>query len=448
LSGSSLVERPQTRYATSGDVHVAYQVLGSGPVDLVYIQGAFTNLDSMWELPAFRRFCERLAGFSRVIWFDKRGMGLSDRVEAGTLDDRMDDVRAVMDAAGSQRAVLLGESEGGPLSLLFAAAHPERTMALILCGAEVRERKDDEWPWGESSAEEFEQAMATIADWWGEGRVLSRLAPGLSGDPAAVEWMGRMLRNAASPRAAETFMRMAFTIDVRHVVPSIRVPALVVHRTDDAMINVGQARFLASHLPEARLVELPGSAHAPWGDGDDVIAEIREFLTGVREPPEPERVLATVLFTDIVGSTELLRHLGDRSWAHLLEEHHRVVRSELTRHRGREVDTAGDGFLAIFDGPGRALRAALAVVEAVRPLGIEVRAGVHTGECEVFGDKVVGVAVHLAARVVAKAGPSEVLATRTVKDLVSGSDVAFESRGLHRLKGIADRWQLYLVTAA
>jgi class 3 adenylate cyclase len=405
----------------------------------------------MWELPAFRRFCERLAGFSRLIWFDKRGMGLSDRVAAGSLDERMDDVRAVLDAAGSERAVLLGESEGGPLSLLFAAAHPERCTALILCGAEVRERNDDDWAWGDSTAEEFESSMQSLAERWGDSHLLRYLAPALVGDPLAEEWMGRMLRNAASPGAAETFMRMAFAIDVRPVVPTISVPALVLHRADDAMVRVEQGRYLAGHLPNATYLELPGSAHAPWGDGEDVVAEIREFLTGVREPPEPERVLATVLCTDVVGSTQHARSLGDRRWADLLEAHHRLVRAELSRFRGREVDTAGDGFLAVFDGPGRALRAALEIVRAVQPLGIEVRAGVHTGECELLVSditKVAGVAVHLAARVAAVAGASEVLATRTVKDLVSGSDVAFADRGLHHLKGFADAWRLFTVTGA
>jgi len=433
------VDRQRTRYAKSGAVHVAYQVLGDGPTDLVYVQGAFTHLDVMWELPAFRRFCEQLASFTRLIWFDKRGMGLSDRVAAGTLEERMDDVRAVMDAAGSGRAVLLGESEGGPLSMLFAAAHPERAAGLILCGAEVKERTDEDWPWGEDTAGEFEQAMASLPDRWGGGQAIGYIAPSLAGDAQAREWLGRVQMNAATPGAAETFMRMAFDIDVRDVAPAIRVPALVIHRVDDQVCHVENARFLARRIPGATYVELPGADHAPWVGGDEIVAEIREFVTGVREPAEPDRVLATVLFTDIVASTEHARQLGDRLWRDLVSEHHDLIRRELARFRGREIDTAGDGFLAAFDGPARALRAAQSIVRAVRPLGIQVRAGVHTGECEILDDKLVGVAVHVGARVAAAAGPSEVLATGTVGDLVAGSGIEFADRGMRPLKGATAR---------
>jgi class 3 adenylate cyclase len=439
------VDRQRTRYAKSGAVHVAYQVLGDGPTDLVYVQGAFTHLDVMWELPAFRRFCEQLASFTRLIWFDKRGMGLSDRVAAGTLEERMDDVRAVMDAAGSGRAVLLGESEGGPLSMLFAAAHPERAAGLILCGAEVKERTDEDWPWGEDTAGEFEQAMASLPDRWGGGQAIGYIAPSLAGDAQAREWLGRVQMNAATPGAAETFMRMAFDIDVRDVAPAIRVPALVIHRVDDQVCHVENARFLARRIPGATYVELPGADHAPWVGGDEIVAEIREFVTGVREPAEPDRVLATVLFTDIVASTEHARQLGDRLWRDLVSEHHDLIRRELARFRGREIDTAGDGFLAAFDGPARALRAAQSIVRAVRPLGIQVRAGVHTGECEILDDKLVGVAVHVGARVAAAAGPSEVLATGTVRDLVAGSGIEFADRGMRPLKGLPDQWRLFSV---
>jgi class 3 adenylate cyclase len=438
------VDRQKTRYAKSGTVHVAYQVLGDGPGDLVYVQGAFTSLDVMWDLPAFRRFCEQLASFTRLIWFDKRGMGLSDRVQAGTLDERMDDVRAVMDAAGSGRAVLLGESEGGPLSMLFAAAHPERVAALVLCGAEVKERTDEDWPWGESAAE-FEQSMTRLAEVWGGGGLIDYLAPSLADGGQAREWLGRMQMNAATPGAAEAFLRMAFDIDVRDVVSAIRVPALVIHRADDQICHVENARFLARHIPGARYVELPGSDHVPWAGGGEIVAEIREFVTGVREPAEPDRVLATVLFTDIVASTGHASRLGDRRWRDLVSEHHALIRRELTRFRGREIDTAGDGFLAAFDGPARALRAACSIVRAVQPLGIQVRAGVHTGECEVLDGKLVGVAVHVGARVAAAAGPSEVLATGTVKDLVAGSGLAFEDRGPRFLKGLPDQWRLFSV---
>jgi len=440
------VDRQQTRYAKSGTVHVAYQVLGDGPDDLVYVQGAFTHLDVMWERPAFRRFCEQLASFTRLIWFDKRGMGLSDRVQAGTLDERMDDVRAVMDAAGSDRAVLLGASEGGPLSMLFAAAHPERAAGLILCGAEVKERTEEDWPWGENTPEGFEQSMSLLPERWGGGESIGYAAPSLAGDARAREWWGRVLMNAATPGAAESFMRMAFDIDVRGVVSAIRVPTLIIHRTDDQVCHVENARFLARHIPGASYVELPGSDHSPWAGGDDIVAEIREFVTGAREPAEPDRVLATVLFTDIVGSTEHASRLGDRRWRDLVSEHHRLIRGELARFRGREIDTAGDGFLAGFDGPARALRAARSIVRVAQPLGLQVRAGVHTGECEVLDGKLVGVAVHVGARVAAAAGPSEVLATGTVKDLVAGSGITFDDRGTRPLKGLPGQWRLFSVT--
>ena len=441
------MDRQKTRYAKSGTVHVAYQVLGDGPVDLVYVQGAFTHLDVMWEWPGFRRFCEQLASFTRLIWFDKRGMGLSDRVQAGTLEERVDDVRAVMDAAGSGRAVLLGASEGGPLSMLFAAAHPERVAALVLCGAEVKERTDRDWPWGETTAGEFEQHMASLPDRWGAGLSIGYLAPGLAGDATAREWWGRVQMNAVTPGAAETFMRMAFDIDVRDVVPAIRVPTLIIHRPGDQVCHVQNARFLARHIPGAQYVELPGSDHAPWAGGEDIIAEIREFITGAREPAEPDRVLATVLFTDIVASTGHAARLGDRRWRDLVSEHHRLIRHQLARFRGREIDTAGDGFLAAFDGPARALRAACSIVRAVQPLGLQVRVGVHTGECEVLDGKLVGVAVHVGARVAAAARPSEVLATGTVKDLVAGSGITFDDRGLQSLKGLPDQWRLFSVTS-
>ncbi len=436
---------PQTRFAKSGDVYIAYQALGDGPIDLVYVQGAFTHLDVMWELPAFRHFCEQLAQFTRLIWFDKRGMGLSERVTAAPLEVRMDDVRAVMDATDSARAILLGESEGGPLSMLFAAAHPERTRALVLCGAEVREERDDAWPWGESTSEEFERSIATLAERWGpSSKLIDYLAPSLATDPFARDWVGRLLVNAGTPNSAEAFIRMAFGIDVRDIVPTIRVPTLIIHRSDDQLCSVENGRFLARSIPDSTYVELAGADHAPWS-GEGVVEEIREFVTGVREPQEPDRILATVLFTDIVGSTERAADLGDRRWRELLAAHHRVVRGELARFRGREIDTAGDGFLAAFDGPARALRAAQSIVDSVVPLGIEVRAGVHTGECEVVGSDLVGVAVHIGARVAALSGASEVLTTSTVRDLVAGSGLNFEDRGTRALKGLSEEWHLYVL---
>jgi class 3 adenylate cyclase len=443
----------EVAFAQSGDVNIAYRVVGDGPVDLVYVQGAFTHLDVYWELPAFRRYCERLGEFARLILFDKRGMGMSDRVPGGTpLDVRMDDIRAVLDAVGSESAAVMGESEGGPLGILFAAAHPERTRALILQGGEVRERTDDDWPWGEATKEEFEAGVATIPERWGKsGKGVAARIPSLADDPGlpAIEaWWQKVQRNAATPSGWEAFARMAFDIDVRDVVPSIHVPTLIIHATGDRVCHVENARWLASRIDGARFVEMPGEDHLPWFRPDRTLAEIREFLTGSPEPDAPDRILATILFTDIVGSTELARQVGDGRWRDLLESHHDAVRAELARYRGREVDTAGDSFLALFDGPARAIRAATAIVEAVRGVGLEVRAGIHTGEIEQLpGGDVRGIAVHTGARVMATASPGEVLVSSSVRDLVAGSGFSFIDRGSHRLKGIAEERRLYAVAA-
>ena len=438
---------PPIRYAANGDIHLAYCTVGDGPLDLVLVHGSLTNLEVLWDIPEYRGYCERLASFARVICFDKRGMGLSDRVRAGTLEERMDDVRAIMDAAGSETAVLKGVSEGGPLSMLFAATYPERTQALVLCGAEVKEETTDDWPWGEATREEFEEYMTieNIVERWGKGGVLAYVAPGKEDDERLRQLFGRLQVQSASPHDAVAFMRMAFEIDVRHVVSAINTPTLIVHRVDDRVCHVENARWLARNIDGAKYVELPGDTHLPWIDGDDIMDEIREFLTGVREPAEPERVLATVLFTDIVGSTERARELGDRRWRDLLEHHHELVRRDLERFRGREVDTAGDGFLATFDGPARAIRSGRAIVDSVRGLGLEVRAGLHTGEVELAGAAVRGIAVHTGARVASHAGAGEVLVSQTVKDLVAGSGIEFEDRGAHELKGIPGEWRLYAV---
>jgi len=442
----------EVAFAQSGDVNIAYRVVGDGPIDLVYAQGAFTHLDVYWEQPAFRRYCERLAEFSRLILFDKRGMGMSDRVPGATpLDVRMDDVRAVMDAVGSDRAAIMGESEGGQLAVLFAATHPERAQALILQGAEVRERRDGEWPWGESTTEEHEASIRRIPEIWGRGLGIQRRVPSIADDPSfpAIEaWWGKAQRNAATPAGWIAFAQMAFDIDVREVVPTIHVPALVIHAAEDQVCDVGQGRWLARHLPEATYVELPGGDHLPWFNPDPTLAEIREFLTGSREAAEPDRVLATVLFTDLVGSTERAAAAGDARWRDLLESHHAAVRSQLLRFRGREIDTAGDGFLAVFDGPARAIRAAQAIVDAVGRLGLEVRTGIHTGEVEQLRDgNIRGIAVHTGARVMAAAGAGEVLVSSSVRDLVAGSGFTFVDRGPHVLKGIAEERRLYAVEA-
>ena len=442
---------PETRYATSGDARIAYQVVGNGPLDLVFVPGFISNLDVQWEDPGFAHLMKRLGGFTRLIMFDKRGTGLSDRVDAHhlpSLETRMDDVRAVLDAVGSEQAVLVGVSEGGPLSMLFAATHPERTQALVLVGAEVKEETTDDWPWGEATREEHEATMARVPELWGAGGRGSVLF--FPDDPdaeASNSWFARLQTASATPQDAVAFMDMGMEIDVRDVAPSIRVPTLILHRVEDPVCHVEAARFLAANIPSARYVELPGSVHIPWASGgDDILDEIREFLTGAREAPEPSRVLATVLFTDIVGSTERATELGDRRWREALEAHHATIRRELERFRGREIDTAGDGFLANFDGPARAIRCAVAAVDAVRPLGLEIRAGVHTGECEIVGDKLAGVAVHIGARVAGKAGPGEVLVSRTVHDLVAGSGLRFDDRGEFKLKGVQGEWRLYAVS--
>ena len=437
---------PDVRFARSGDTDVAYHIVGDGPIDLVFVEGAYTHLEVAWELPQFRRWCERLAEFTRLIVFDKRGMGMSDRVPgATTLEERMDDIRAVMDAVGSERAAVMGESEGGPLSMLFAAAHPERTLALVLQGAEVRERTDEDWPWGEGTEEVFEGHIAALPDTWGKGLGFQYFVPSVGDVEWGRTWLGRLQLHAATPAAWEAFARMAFDIDVRHVAASINVPTLIVHAVEDRVCHVENARFLARTIPGARYVELPGGDHVPWFDPDEAIAEIREFLTGRREAARADRLLATVLFTDLVGSTERAVELGDRRWRDLLDQHHGAVRRELGRFDGHEQDTAGDGFFATFDGPARAIRCAQAIVTAVRPLGLEVRAGLHTGEVERADGKVAGIAVNIGARVAAKANGGEVLVSGTVRDLVAGSGLEFDDRGMAELKGVPGEWRLYAV---
>jgi class 3 adenylate cyclase len=444
------VNGPPIRYADSGGVEIAYQVLGEGPPDLIWAAGSITHLGVMWEHPGYRRFCEQLASFTRLILFDKRGMGLSERVRVGTLEERMDDVRAVLDAAGSERGALAGVSEGGPLSMLFAATYPERTEALLLVGAEVKEEITDDWPWGEQTRAEHEDSMKAIPERWGRGLRAAVFFPNEPDLEAMEAWLGRLQTAAMTPNDAIAFQNMAFEIDVRDVVPAVRVPTLIVHNVDDPICHVENARYLAERMPGAKYVELGGNTHIPWaeaGAADAILAEIREFLTGVREAPEPDRVLATVLFTDIVRSTERAAELGDRRWRQLLEGHHATIRHQLERFRGREIDTAGDGFLASFDGPARAIRCARASVDAVRSSGLEIRAGVHTGECEVVGDKLAGVAVHIGARVASKAGPGEVLVSGTVHDLVAGSGIVLEDRGPAKLKGVPGEWRLFAVSS-
>ena len=438
---------PPTRYAKSGDISIAYQVVGDGPIDLVLALGYATHLEIQWESPQLARFLERLASFSRLIVFDKRGSGLSDPVaDAPTLEQRIDDVRAVMDAAGSEQAALLGISEGGPMCVLFAATHPERVRALALYGAMGRTTEAPDYPWASPAEALRESAAEFIAPYWGvqpEGMV-ELFAPSLAGDPQTLEFTARMERLAASPAMVQQIFEMFIDIDVRAVLPTIHVPTLVLHRHSDRVVNRRAGQELARQIPQARYVELPGIDHLPWaGDADAVLGEVEEFLTGARSVPEPERVLATVMFTDIVGSTERAAELGDARWRELLSAHHAGVRRELERFRGREVKTLGDGYLATFDGPTRAIQCAHAIGEAARATGLEVRIGLHSGEVELMDGDVGGIAVHVAARVGALAAGGEVLVSSTVKDLVAGSGIPFVDRGTRQLKGIPDEWRLF-----
>ncbi len=439
----------QTKYARSGDVSIAYQVFGRGPFDLVIVPGFVSNIEHMLKEPRLARFYERLELFSRVIHFDKRGTGLSDRAASiATLEQRMDDVRAVMDAVGSQRAALLGFSEGGPMSVLFAATYPERTIALVLWGGFARTAWAPDYTWGRTEAE-FEERVGRMRGGWGTGVSIQFFAPSVANDPAFREWFAGYERQGASPGAMETLQRMNQEIDARHVLDAIRVPTLILHRTGDRAIRVEHGRYMAERIPGAKYVELPGDDHAVFvGDMDRALDEIEGFLTSPQRTTEVNRVLATVLFTDVVSATERAATLGDRQWREVLDRHHALVRRELAAFRGREIDTAGDGFLAAFDGPARAIRAATTITEKVRLMGLEVRAGLHTGECEVMGPKLGGIAVHIGARVAALAKPGEVLVSSTVKDLVAGSGLRFDDRGAHALKGVPGEWHLFAVQAS
>ncbi len=438
--------QPETRYADSGGVNIAYQVVGDGPRDIVFVLGWVSNIEVFWEEPALVRFLTRLASFSRVILFDKRGTGLSDRVsDMPSLEVRMDDVRAVMDATGSKQATLFGVSEGGPMCALFSATYPSRVSALIMQGGFPRRIRTPDFPWGPTAEERRAWREQMRREWGGDFGLAAR-APSMVGDEQFARWWGRLLRMGASPAAVMALVAMNDEIDIRHVLPAIRVPTLLLHSVRDLTIPIGASRYMAERIPGARLVELPGEDHLPWlSDVDAILGEIEEFLTGMRRSAEPDRVLATVLFTDIVGATEKAASLGDRRWRDLLDGHNAVVRRELARFRGREVNTAGDGFFAAFDGPARAIRCACAVSQGMRPLGLEVRAGLHTGECEIMGDDMGGIAVHIGARIAALAGPSEVLVSSTVKDLVAGSDLNFRDRGAAPLKGVQGEWRLFSV---
>jgi pimeloyl-ACP methyl ester carboxylesterase len=438
---------PETRYAKSGDVHIAYQVVGNGPLDLVFVPGFVSNVEALWRDPPRAAFFRRLASFARLILFDKRGTGMSDRTsQIFTLEQRMEDVHAVMDAAGSERAALLGLSEGGPMSLLFAASYPQRTRALVLYGSYAKRSWAADYPYGWKD-DKWEAVLTNIERSWGtpQGVDLNMWAPSIANDEKLAADATAYFRAGASPGAVLAVMKMNREIDVRDVLPSVRVPTLVVHRLGERTIDIAHARYMAERVPGAKLVELPGIDHMPWvGDSEAILQEVEEFLTGTRHAPEIERILATVQFTDIVQSTERAAALGDRKWRELLERFQSEVRQQLRQYRGREIDTAGDGFLAAFDGPARAIRCAAAVREAARAQGLEIRAGVHTGECEIIGDKLGGIAVHIGARVAGQAAPGEIVVSQTVKDLVAGSGLTFAERGAHALKGVPGDWRLYV----
>ena len=428
-----------TQYTKNGDIHLAYQVIGDGPVDLVMVPGFISQIECYWEEPSFARALTWLASFSRLIIFDKRGTGLSDRVsDMPTIEQRMGDVRAVMDAAGSERAAIFGVSEGGAMSTVFAATYPERTSLLILYGAFA---EFSSWYPAQKRLDAFFNYCETK---WGTGDSVRSYAPTLAEDRRFKKWWARFERQGASPGAAIALMRMNAEIDVKHVLSAIQAPTLVIHRKEDIIINVKAGRYLAERIPEAKYVELPGKDHLFWaGDTKRTIEQIEKFVTGTQAKTNTNSVLATVLFTDIVGSTQLAADLGDQRWRDLLDAYYATIRSELNRFGGNEIDTIGDGLLATFDGPARAIHCALECNESVRELGLKIRAGLHTGECELLEDKVSGIAVHIGARVVREARPGEVLVSSTVKDLVAGSKIDFKERETVELKGVPGTWKLY-----
>jgi class 3 adenylate cyclase len=443
------VRPPEVRYARNGDVSIAYAVMGEGPTDLAFVGGFVSHLEVLWEAEPVTRFVERLASFTRLIVWDKREQGLSDRLgQPPTLEQGMEDLTAVLDAAGSERATVFGISEGGPMAALFAASRPDRVSHLILYGTYAK------MTWAEDHQpgvprEALDSWIEGIKGGWGGPVGLEAFAPSAADDEELVAWWTRLLRSGTSPRAVAALMSMYLDIDVRAILGSITVPTLLMHRAGDVLIPSAQGRAVAALMPSARYVELEGRDHVPFfGDADAILDEVEEFVTGTRREREPERVLATVLFTDIVGSTARAALAGDSEWRRVLERHDRIVRSELTRYRGREIKQTGDGFLASFDGPARAVQCAAAITEGVRPLGIEIRAGVHTGECELRGGDLVGMAVNIGARVGSQAGSGEVLVSSTVKDLVVGSGLRFEERGTRELKGVPGEWRLYALADA
>ena len=439
---------PETMYARSGDVNIAYQVVGDAPLDLVFVMGWVSHLEYFWKEPNFARFLRRLASFARLIVFDKRGTGLSDRVpnnELPTLEQRMDDVLAVMDAAGSERAALCGVSEGGPMCSLFAATYPEKTVALVMIGTYAKRIRDEQYPWGPTT-EERQHFFEEIRQHWGGPVGVEERAPSMSNDPRFRDWWSTYLRMGASPGAALALTQMNAEIDVRRVLPTIRVPTLVIHRTGDLCLKVEEGRYVANEIPGARFVELPGEDHLPFvGDQNAILDEVEEFLTGVRHRVEPDTVLATILYTRIIDPDEHASRFGAERWHEILRRLRAHIAKEIEWFRGREVDIAGDRPLAIFDGPARAIRAASAINEYASRLQIVMRSGLHTGECEITEGKVTGLATEICLQIANQAGPREVLVSSTVKDLVAGSGINFIEKGTHKLTGVPGEWPLFAV---
>jgi pimeloyl-ACP methyl ester carboxylesterase len=441
------VKIPETKYTESGGVSIAYQVFGEGPHDIVCVPGWFTNVELTWEDPYKVRFYDRLASFSRVILFDKRGTGLSDRdAQAYALEERMDDVRAVMDAAGSERASVFGTSEGGPMCALFAATYPERTASLIIAGSYARRTRTDDYPCGVPQ-EELDELIERIRDDWGSAIDIAKRAPSLAHDESFLRHWARYLRMSGSPKTAMAYAEMNSSIDVREILPAIRVPTLIFHSVGDRVCRIESGRYLARNIPGARLVEVQSDDHLIYTDENAcIIPEIEEFITGKHGRFQTDSVVCTIMFTGIVGSTQMATELGDRKWSELLHAHNVEVRDLLAIHRGTEIKSTGDGFHATFDGPARAIRCAHQLHDSLERLGLKIRIGLHTGECVVEHDRIEGIAVHIAARVSGLADAGEVLVSQTVKDLVAGSGIAFTERGDHELRGIEGSWRLYLAT--
>ena len=439
--------RPKTNYTKSGTLNIAYQVIGKGPIDLVFVPGWVSNIDLMWDDPKLSDFLIKLASFTRLILFDKRGTGLSDRLsEVSTLEERMDDISSVMDAVGSEKAVLFGHSEGGTVSALFAATYPQRTIALVTFGIFAKRKYTVEYPWAPKD-EDREIFYKTIEEEWGNAEKMGFdwIMPSMAGNKNYCEWFTRYLCSAASPGAALALARMNTEADITNILSSIKVPTLVLNRTGDKDAKIEEAKYITDRIPNSKFVELPGNDHLFWiGDSYSVIAEIEEFITGVRPIEVFDRVLSTILFTDIVSSTKHLSNKGDKEWMEILDQHNQIVRKEINRFNGREIKSTGDGFLATFDGPSKAIRCAESIREEVKTLNIEITASIHTGECEIYDvNDIGGIAVHVAARVLSKAQKSQILVTMTVKHLIGGTGLEFIDLGEVSLKGVEEAYRLF-----